>query len=63
MAMRLELYVKPKKSTPAPVGDLSLHASKKTTYQSNSWETCRQLARCSDVRLLRTDQGRCHYSH
>src|SRR5713101_1601305 len=35
-ATRQELYENPKISTPAHVGDFSLHASKKTAYQSDS---------------------------
>src|SRR6266446_5065196 len=34
-AIRLMVYDNPKISTPAPVGDFSLHASKKSAYQSD----------------------------
>jgi len=49
IATRLMLYDNPKRSTPAPVGDLSLHASKKTAYQSTSGHTRRQLVRMSEA--------------
>jgi hypothetical protein len=54
IAMRLMLYDSPKRSIPAPVGDLSLHASKKTAYQSTGGHrhqltTCRQT--CCYVQL------------
>src|SRR5712671_5152830 len=42
IATRLMLYDSPKRSTPAPAGDLSLHASKKTAYQSTSIYTRHQ---------------------
>jgi hypothetical protein len=61
IAMRLMLYDSPKRSTPAPVGDLSLHASKNTAYQSTGGHR-HQLTMCRQT-LLRTTQGCQDHSH
>ena len=50
-AIRLMLYDNPKRSMPAAVGDLSLHASKKIAYQSVLWShmaVSQQSTHCED---------------